>query len=125
MIYNIAADLVMLLHFGFILYVLLGAVTLLSWPRLIWLHLSAVLWGAYVELSGRICPLTYLESSLRIAAGESGYSGSFIQEYLQPIIYPEGLNEEIQLWLGGAVIVINLLMYVLVWKLRKRISRLS
>ena len=83
-----------------------------------WLHLPAVAWGALIELIGWICPLTPLEQRFRQAAGEAGYSGGFIEQYLLPLIYPDNLTREIQLALGMLVIIFNALIYGLWWRRR-------
>ncbi|QEY61652.1 DUF2784 domain-containing protein [Metapseudomonas lalkuanensis] len=120
MSYRIAADAVLLLHLAFILFVVLGGVLVLKWPRLALLHLPAVAWGATVELLHLICPLTPLENHLRRVAGEEGYSGGFVEHYLGPLIYPAGLTPGIQLWLGALVLLINLVPYGL---LARRLMR--
>jgi hypothetical protein len=118
--YQAGADVVLLIHFGFILFVLLGGLLARKWPWMPWLHLPAVLWGAVIEFSGGICPLTPLESRLRQAAGEDGYPGSFIEHYLLPVIYPAELTRELQIGLGLLVIGVNLGVYGLLWiKLKK------
>jgi hypothetical protein len=122
MIHRVAADGVVLLHLAFIVFVVFGGLLVLRHPRIAWLHLPAAIWGAFVELSGRVCPLTPLENSLRIRAGDSGYTGGFIETYLIPVIYPAGLNRWIQIGLGVGVIAINLLIYGLVIARRARIG---
>ena len=111
MIERILADGVVLLHFGFILFVVFGGFLLLRWKWSASLHLPAVLWAAAIEFRHGVCPLTPLEQELRLAAGEAGYSGSFIEHYLIPIIYPAGLDERLQYILGTLVIAINLVIY--------------
>lgn len=106
----ILADLLVAIHFGFILFVVLGGVLALKWRWLVWLHLPAALWGALIEFAGWICPLTLIENRLRAAHG-SGYSSSFIEHYLIPVIYPSVLTRELQMGLGLAVVLINLLIY--------------
>jgi len=108
---GLSADIVVLLHLGFILFVALGGLLVLRWPRLAWAHLPAVVWGALVEFTGWICPLTPLENRLRVAAGDLAYTGGFIERYIVPIVYPTGLTRGMQLALGTAVIVINLAIY--------------
>lgn len=122
MIASFAADAVVLVHLLFILFALLGGLLLLRWPSLVWVHVPAVVWGITVEVLHLQCPLTPLENSLRRTAGEAGYSGGFIDNYLLPIIYPAGLTPQIQLWLGAVVLVVNLLVYAMVIRrlLRKR-----
>jgi hypothetical protein len=107
------ADAVLVLHLLFIAFVVAGAALLWRWPRLAWLHLPAALWGAYAELSGTICPLTPLENRLRALAGEAGYAQGFVEHYLLALIYPAALTREVQLALGGAVLLLNLLLYAL------------
>ncbi|MBA3014157.1 MAG: DUF2784 domain-containing protein [Proteobacteria bacterium] len=111
MTYLILADSVLVLHLLFIGFVIFGGFLVLRTPRIALLHIPAACWGAYIELSGKICPLTPLEVEFRRAAGDSGYSESFVEHYLIPIIYPPGLTRGIQFWLAGLVIVINALIY--------------
>lgn len=111
MSYRLLADALLLAHLLFIVFVVLGGGLVLRWPRLALLHLPAACWGAFIELSGGICPLTPLENAWRQAAGEAGYAGSFTEHYLLPIIYPLGLTREIQFVLAAVVIVVNLGVY--------------
>lgn len=111
MIQRIAADLVVIVHLGFIAFVGLGALLCLRWKWVAWLHLPAVIWGAAIEFRGGVCPLTPLEQRLRVAAGDAGYAEGFIEHYLMPIIYPSGLDGFFQYTLGVLVIVMNLAIY--------------
>ena len=106
-----AADLLVLLHLAFIIFVVAGGFTVFKWPRMAWLHLPAAGWGAMIEFRGWVCPLTPWENSLRRLAGEQGYSEGFIEHYILQIIYLPGLTRDIQVGLGVAVILINLLIY--------------
>ena len=112
MLYRAAADAVLLAHFAFVLFVVLGGLLVLRWPRLAWLHVPAVAWAAFVELSGQVCPLTPIEVALRVGAGGAGYSGDFLERYIVAAIYPDGLTRGIQLMLGAAVLLINAAIYV-------------
>lgn len=105
------ADAVVAFHAAFILFGLFGAVLLVRWPRLAWLHVPVLAWGIWIELSGNYCPLTPLENRLREEAGGVGYQGGFIDHYLTPIIYPEGLTRGTQAVFGAILIGINLLFY--------------
>lgn len=116
----LAANLVVLLHFFFILCVVFGGLLVLRWRKFIWLHLPAAFWGALIELSGGFCPLTPLENRLRRMAGESGYGGGFIEEYLLPVIYPAALTRELQIIIGVGVILINLMIYGIIFVRRKK-----
>lgn len=120
MTYRVLADAVLVLHLAFILFVVLGGWLVAIRPKLIWLHLPVVAWGASVEFLGLTCPLTPLENWLRDRGGESGYSGGFIDHYLTPLMYPAGLTRGMQLALGGIVVAINLAAYALIWRRRRR-----
>lgn len=109
--YNILADVIVAVHFLFIAFVVAGGLLVIRWPRLAFIHLPAAIWGAFVEFSGWICPLTPLENHFRNLAGNSSYSGDFIVRYLIPIIYPEYLNVTIQQVFGFIVILINIIFY--------------
>ncbi len=109
--YRIAADLVVVVHALFVVFVVLGGLLVLRWPRLAWAHLPAAVWGALIEFAGWICPLTPLEKWLRVQAGLAAYEGGFIEKYLLPILYPAGLTRETQVVLGLVVVVINLAVY--------------
>lgn len=111
MFFRLAADAVILIHLAFILFALVGAVIAARWRWIPMVHLPAAAWGLFVELTGRICPLTYLENYFRIKAGQSGYTESFVEHYLLAIIYPAGLTRETQLVLAGVVITVNLAIY--------------
>lgn len=111
------ADIIVLIHFGFILFAVFGGLLVMKWRWLIWLQIPAALWGIVIELFGWICPLTILENKFRQKNAGEAYSTGFIEHYIIPIIYPEGLTRDIQLILGGAVIVINLFVYI--WILKK------
>ncbi|MHA6493805.1 DUF2784 domain-containing protein [Pseudomonas borbori] len=123
MILSLAADGVLLVHLLFIIFVLLGGLLVIRWRGIALLHLPAAVWGVTVELMHLQCPLTPLENSLRHAAGEAGYEGGFIEHYLMPVIYPSGLTEQTQLWLGTFVLVLNLLLYGLLVVRLKRNNR--
>jgi hypothetical protein len=123
MSYALAADLVLLLHLWFILFVAIGGLLALRWPRLALAHLPAALWGAAIELGGWICPLTPLENSLRRSAGEMEYTGGFIEQYLVPLIYPPGLTRDMQIGLGIAVLAVNALAYGALVARQRRASR--
>lgn len=111
MLYRLAAEAVLLLHLAFIVFALLGAAFAARRRWLVLVHLPAAAWGFFVELTGRICPLTYAENFLRIRAGQSGYTESFIEHYLLAVIYPAGLTREVQFVLAGVVVVINVAIY--------------
>jgi Protein of Unknown function (DUF2784) len=113
MTHRLLADATVALHFAFIAFVLLGGLVVLRVPRVAWLHLPAVAWVVWLELTGAICPLTPLENALRQRAGQAGYEGGFIEHYLMPVIYPAGLTPQIQTMLGIAVLVLNVVVYAL------------
>lgn len=115
MIFRLVADGVLLLHFAFIFFALAGGAMGLWWRWIPFVHLPAAAWGIFVEVTARICPLTYLENYLRTKAGQSGYTDTFIEHYLLDLIYPPGLTPEIQFLLAAFVFVINLAIYSLLF----------
>jgi len=114
--YALLADLTLILHALFILFVVVGGALVFWRPGFAWLHIPCAVWGVVIELRGWICPLTYLENDLRIAAEGRGYSGGFIDHYLVPLVYPPGLTPGTQVLLGLAVLLINAVIYTLVWR---------
>ncbi len=114
MFYRVAADSVLVLHAAFVLFVMLGGLLVLRWTKLAWAHVPAVVWTAFVEFTGRICPLTPLEVALRGQAGEAGYAGDFVEHYIVSLLYPDGLTRDTQTTLGALVVVVNALIYVAV-----------
>jgi hypothetical protein len=115
---RLLADATVALHFAFIAFVVLGGLLVLRKPYVAWLHLPAVAWVVWLELTGAICPLTPLENYFRSRAGQAGYEGGFIDHYLMPVIYPAGLTPQIQTILGIAVLVLNIAVYAILWRRR-------
>jgi hypothetical protein len=105
------ADGILVLHLAFVLFVGLGGLLVLRWPRIAWLHVPAAVWGVAVEFFGWYCPLTPLENTLRQRAGDAAYQGDFIARYLLPILYPEGLTREAQITLGVIALAFNAAVY--------------
>ena len=120
MIYKLLADVVFLAHLAFVLFVVLGWIAVWWVPKLAWLHLPAVAWGALIEFAGWICPLTPWEQSLRQLAGDRGYRGGFIEHYLLPLLYPQGLTRNVQVVLGVAVLMVNVVAYALIVRRHRR-----
>jgi hypothetical protein len=117
-VYLLLADLVVWVHLAFVVFVVVGGLLVMKWPRLIWIHLPAVFWGIAIELSGWICPLTPLENWLRHKGGEENYQFDFVARYLLPMLYPQGLTRGSQIVLGALVLVVNGAIYG--WVLGKR-----
>lgn len=119
MIYAALADGVVAFHACFIVFGLIGAALLVRFPRLVWLHLPVLAWGTWIEFSGNDCPLTPLENNLRDRAGLAGYSGGFVDHYLTPVIYPDGLTRGTQAIFGSILVGLNVIFYAL-FLLRRR-----
>jgi hypothetical protein len=109
--YGRLAELVVVLHFCFVLFVLFGGALALRWPKMVWLHLPAAAWGALISFAGWVCPLTPLEKWLRRQGGAAGYEGGFVEHYILPVLYPRGLTHEVQIALGVIVVLLNVLIY--------------
>jgi hypothetical protein len=123
LIYRALADLVLVVHLAFVLFVVLGGLLVLKWPRLAWLHVPAAVWGVLIEYKGWICPLTPLENSFRARGGGAGYNGGFIEHYIQPLLYPAGLTRGTQIVLGSLALLVNLTAYGVVIARRSRSGR--
>jgi hypothetical protein len=120
MIYRLLADVVLLIHAGFVLFVMSGGFLALRWRRLALLHIPAAVWGVLIEYSGWICPLTPLENSLRARGGETIYHGGFVDHYVTSFLYPTGLTRNVQLILGTIALLVNVVAYgLLLNKIRK------
>jgi len=119
-VYQFLADIVLVAHFTFVVFVLGGGLLLLRWPRLIWLHVPALVWGLVIELTGWVCPLTPLENVLRAMAGLNIYQGDFVGRYLLALLYPAVLTPALQLILAGFVFVLNVIIYTMVIQLRRK-----
>src|SRR5687768_3916194 len=119
MLYRGLADLVLVAHLAFVLFVVLGGLLALRWPRVAWVHIPVALYGAIIEFVGFICPLTPLEIWLRARGGEAGYEGDFIEHYITAALYPSGLTREIQIAIGVAVLLVNAAVYGQFLRLRR------
>ena len=118
--YPFLADLVLVVHLAFVVFVLCGGLLVLRWRWITWLHLPAAVWGAVVEFTGWICPLTPLENWFRGQDGETSYSSDFMAQYLLPVLYPGNLTRGLQLLLGTGVVVLNAAVYWCLWQTRAR-----
>ena len=116
--YALLAALTVAVHAAFIAFVAVGGLLVARYPRIALLHLPAVLWGAFIEFSGRICPLTPLENRWRLLAGDAGYPESFVEHYVLALMYPAGLTPATQYVLGALVLAVNGGAYL--WLLRRR-----
>lgn len=111
MYWKLLADSVVLLHLAFVAFVVAGGFLVWRYPRALFAHAPALLWGIWIEVSGKICPLTPLENHLRTLAGEAGYTGGFVDHYVIPVLYPLGLTRHIQWVLAGILIALNIVAY--------------
>ena len=121
--FEILANITLVIHITFVLFVIFGSLLFFVTPKVIYLHLPSLVWGSYVEFSGSICPLTYLENWFLYQGNLTTYSNSFIQNYILPIIYPKNLSSELQIYLGTALIIINIIFYLLIILNLKKLSQ--
>jgi len=119
MLLRLAADATLVLHLAFIAFVVLGALLALRWRWIALVQLPAAAWGVFVEVTGRLCPLTLLENHLRVRAGQGGYTESFVERYLLPLIYPPGLTPGVQFALAAVVLIVNAAVYGLLIRRRR------
>jgi hypothetical protein len=118
-VFALLAGVIVLVHLAFVVFAASGALLALRWPWIPWVHIPGVVWAAYIELSGGICPLTPLENDLRARAGLDYYSGDFVAQYLFPVLYPDGLTRPAQIVIGALVLVLNLVLYGWLWRRRR------
>lgn len=123
MLLKILADLVVVFHLAFIVFVVGGGLLAIRWRWIPWIHIPAAVWATVLEIRGLICPLTPLENWLRREAGGTGYTGGFIEHYLLPIVYPSGLTPRTQLLMAALVVVANVAAYALVFRSRRSRDR--
>ena len=109
--YGLAADLTLIVHFAFIIFVVFGSLLFFVSTKIIYIHVPALTWGIYIELTHSVCPLTYLENWFLKKANSTEYFESFIQNYLVPIVYPLGITDNLQTRLGISLIAINIIIY--------------
>jgi Protein of Unknown function (DUF2784) len=119
--YILIANVVAVVHLLFVLFVTFGALFLIRWPRMVWVHVPALIWGLFVEFAGAICPLTPLESRLRVLGGDSEYSQDFLSYWLETILYPEVLTRGLQIALGTSLLLLNLGLYL--WIGKRQLNR--
>ena len=121
--YELAADLTLIVHFAFIIFVVFGALLFFVSTKIIYVHVPALIWGIYIELTHSVCPLTYLENWFLQKANLTTYSEGFIQNYLVPIVYPKNLTDDLQTYLAIVLIVANMIMYgLIISKSKKKLS---
>jgi hypothetical protein len=119
-IFRATADLVVLVHVLFVVFVVVGGFLVARWPRLAWVHVPAASWGVFIEFRGWICPLTPLENYLRQRGGSSTYQGEFIEHYMLPLLYPANLTPRVQVWLGTFALMVNVALYLHIIQARPR-----
>ena len=119
MLARVLADLVLVLHLAFVLFIILGGLLALRWRALLYVHLPTLVWGVLVQCFFFICPLTALENWLRRLGGQAGYEGGFIEHYILMLLYPR-ISYSFQAMLGLVLIIINLVVYSYLFRHRTR-----
>jgi len=120
MIWSAIADALVVVHFAFTAFVIFGGFLTWRWPRIALLHLPALVWGCWIEISHSICPLTPLENHWRQLAGEAGYREGFLAHYLVRVLYPPGLTWDVQYELAALLVAVNAVAYVGLVRRRRR-----
>ena len=121
--YDLAANLTLIVHFAFIIFVVFGALLFFVSTKIIYVHVPALIWGIYIELTHSVCPLTYLENWFLQKANLTTYSEGFIQNYLVPIVYPKHLTDNLQIYFAIVLIVANMIMYgLIISKSKKKLA---
>lgn len=123
LLFSSLGALVVIVHLLFVVFVVAGSLLVLRWRRAVFLHVPAVIWAAFIELSGGVCPLTPLENALRARAGLDEYDTDFVARYLFPFLYPAGLTRRAQVFLGLLVLVANVAVYAWFFRTWRRSER--
>lgn len=118
--YQLLADAVLIVHFGVVLFVVGGLVLVVvgnsrhwRWVNGWWFrlaHLAAIAFVVVQAWLGQLCPLTTLESWLRVQAGSQQYGKSFIAYWVHRLLYYEA-----PLWVFTLVYTLFGLLVVLAW----------
>jgi Protein of Unknown function (DUF2784) len=114
----VAADFILVIHFLFVVFTLFGGFLVLIENLVLFIHLPCVLWSSIVNLANWTCPLTPLEKNLRTQAGQQAFSGTWTQNYVEPLVRPLGMPRRLELIAGVSVIVWNVLVYGIVFLLK-------
>ncbi|MGD2125960.1 MAG: DUF2784 domain-containing protein [Desulfobacteraceae bacterium] len=108
MIYGLLADLVILLHFLWILFLVFGLIFALKKPRIAVFHGAGLLFSLLLNIMGWYCPLTYLENHFHALHDPgSAYMGPFVAKYVQDLVYPDLPEKIIRV---GEIIFVSLYM---------------
>ena len=123
--YELAAKLILIFHFVFIIFVVFGSLLFFISRKFIYFHVPALFWGIYIEFTHSVCPLTHLVNWFLQKANLSTYSEGFIQNYLLPIVYPKNLTEDLQTYIAIVLIASNTLIYGMIISRLKKANKFS
>ncbi len=116
--WRLAADTVLMVHMGFLVFIVAGGLLVRRCRGVAGIQLAAVAYGGLIQLIGFTCPLTPFEKDLRHAAGDAGYDGGFIDHYVTSVLYPGELTPAVKVAMVALVAVANVAVYT--WALRSR-----
>jgi hypothetical protein len=103
--YRVLAEATMVVHFAFLVYLLIGGFLAWRWPRTIVAHLMAASWGVLITALSLRCPLTPVEDYFRRRAGEEGLPNGFVDTYIEGVIYPEQYVNHARALLAAVVLL--------------------
>lgn len=98
------ADVVVVLHFTVLAFLLAGGFLAWRWHWVIYPHLALAAWAVLSIVTPTVCPLTVWENDLRAMAGRPVLETGFIDHYIDGVWYPESASTLVQLVLGSIVI---------------------
>ncbi len=113
------ADAVMIVHFAFLVFLVLGGFLAWRWPRVLIAHLAAAAWGIGIVVFEWLCPLTYVENWFRQAAGQSELSAGFIDTYVTGVIYPGDRITEVRL-VVATIVAVSWIGLAVLWRRSRR-----
>jgi hypothetical protein len=104
-LFRALADAVVLVHFGFLVYLVIGGFLGWRWPAALIPHAFAGAWGFAVVAFSLTCPLTVLEHAFRRLGHQGGSAhDGFIDRYVQGVIYPARYTDQVRVVVAIVVV---------------------
>lgn len=122
---DVLVTVILVVHFGYLAYVVLGGFLAWRWPRAFWPHLAAATWGLAVVGIPLTCPLTTAENWARRQAGQTQQTAGFIDRYIEGALYPPRYTLLLQVAVGVLVVGSWTGAYLYRRHLRRRVETVS
>jgi hypothetical protein len=103
--WSAVADVVVVAHLAYLVFVAMGGILAWRWPRLIWFHVAAVTWSVSILVIGQDCPLTDLQRLAERRAGEARDDRGFVDRYLEDVLFPERYTTALRMLMGALIVI--------------------